>query len=79
MGNDSLFDMRNDPGQKENIIGRHPELVKKMRAAYDEWWESTRPLMVNENAPMSKTKPFHELYKRQMQTKGVPDWEPSFR
>ena len=79
VGNDSLFDMRNDPGQKENIIGRHPELVKKMRAAYDEWWESTRPLMVNENAPMSKTKPFHELYKRQMQTKGVPDWEPSFR
>ena len=32
-----------------------------MRAAYDEFWKETRPLMVNEDAPMSPTRPFHVL------------------
>jgi len=72
--NVALYDMQNDPGQTTNVIAEHPELVQQMRAAYDDWWKKTRPLMVNEDAPMSPTRPFHEWYKQQLETTGIPDW-----
>jgi L-rhamnose mutarotase len=46
-----------------------------MRKAYDEWWKVTRPMMVNETAEMSVTKPYHELYHKQLKEKGIPEWE----
>ena len=73
---DALFDMEKDPGQTTNVIDQYPEIVEKMRAAYDTWWKDTRPLMVNENVPMSPTRPFHELYKKQSETTGIPAWQP---
>lgn len=76
VGENSLFDMIDDTGQKQNVIDRHPQLVAKMRAAYDKWWTKTRPMMVNENAPMSPLRPFHELYNKQLITAGIPDWKP---
>ena len=45
-------------------------------AAYDQWWQETRPLMVNEEAPMSPTRPFHVLYNKQLESTGIPDWKP---
>ncbi len=57
-------------------LAQHPEVVEKMRAAYDAWWKATRPLMVNENVPMSPTRPFHELYKKQLENTGIPAWQP---
>jgi len=47
-----------------------------MRAAYDAWWKETRPMMVNEDVPMSPVRPFHELYKKQLETTGIPEWKP---
>jgi hypothetical protein len=47
-----------------------------MREAYDKFWKEARPLMVNEKAPMSKTRPFHVWYKEQMEKGGIPDWVP---
>ena len=67
--------MQNDPGQKTNVIDDYPEVVKAMRAAYDAWWKETRPLMVNETAPMSPTRPFHVLYKKQLESDGIPMWK----
>ncbi len=79
VGENALYDMRTDPGQATNVIDQHPEVVKAMRAAYAKWWKQTRPLMVNEDAPMSPTRPFHELYKKQLETSGIPNWKaPSF-
>jgi arylsulfatase A-like enzyme len=72
--NVALYDMQNDPGQTTNVIAEHPELVQQLRAAYDDWWKKTRPLMVNEDAPMSPTRPFHEWYNQQLETTGIPDW-----
>jgi arylsulfatase len=43
-----LHDMVQDPGEKQNVIGRHPDLVAEMRSFYDQWWDETRPLMSNE-------------------------------
>jgi hypothetical protein len=33
-------------------------------------------MMVNEDAPMSKVRPFHELYNQQLKLSGIPDWKP---
>ena len=68
--------MEKDPGQKTNIAEQNPDIVAKMKAAYDEFWKATRPLMVNEDAPMSPTRPFHVWYEEQMAAGGIPDWEP---
>ena len=69
-----LFDMEKDPSQTTDVLDQHPEIVEKMRKAYDAWWKETRPLMVNEEAPMSPVKPFHELFKKQTENGGIPDW-----
>jgi hypothetical protein len=33
-----LYDVIADPGQKENVAGRHPETIEKLREAYERWW-----------------------------------------
>jgi arylsulfatase A-like enzyme len=34
-----LYDIRTDPGQRENIAGRHPEVVAELRRRYEKWWD----------------------------------------
>ncbi len=69
--------MQNDPYETTNIIRGHSDVVAEMRAAYDEWWTETLPLMVNENVPNSPTKPFFVLYEKQLKSVGIPLWKPS--
>lgn len=71
-----LFDMETDPGQTKNVIEQYPEVVREIRTAYDAWWKATRPMMVNETAAMSPTRPFHELYEAQLASGGIPEWTP---
>jgi len=74
----SLYDMKADPGQTTDVAGKFPKVVKSMREAYEKFWKDTRPLMVNENAPMSPTRPYHELYEKQLKREGIPPWrEPN--
>ncbi|MCA9049111.1 MAG: arylsulfatase [Planctomycetaceae bacterium] len=78
VNNDSLYDMQTDPSQTTNVIDSHPKVVAEMRTAYESWWRETRPLMVNESAPMSPVQPFHVLYHQQEAAGGIPDWpEPN--
>ncbi|MDP6545382.1 MAG: arylsulfatase [Phycisphaerae bacterium] len=35
-----LYDMTSDGGQKKNIADGNPEVLKKLRAAYEKWWTS---------------------------------------
>lgn len=72
---DSLYDMEKDPGQTTNIIEQNPEIAKEMKAAYDAFWKEARPLMVNEEAPMSPTRPFHVWFEEQQAAGGIPKWE----
>jgi arylsulfatase A-like enzyme len=72
-----LFDMQTDPGQTTNCVDKYPDLVRSMREAYDEWWKQTRPMMVNESAPMSQTRPFHEAFYAQDRAEGIPLWKPN--
>lgn len=76
VGTSALYDMLADPGQTRNVIEQHPEVVTQMRAAYDQFWKESRPLMVNESAPMSKTRPFFVHYEQQLKNGGIPQWVP---
>ena len=33
-----LYDMRADPGQTADVAAEHPEVVARLRAAYEDWW-----------------------------------------
>ena len=33
-----LYDMPADPGQKTDVADKHPEVVARLRKAYDAWW-----------------------------------------
>ncbi len=70
-----LYDIDADPGETKNVIDQHPEVAKKMLAAYDAWWKETRPLMVNEDVPLAKNRPFFVLYERQLVKTGIPAWK----
>lgn len=69
-----LFDMIADPSQTTDISAEHPETVDKMLKAYEAFWKETRPLMINEDAPMSETQPFHVWFEEQTNNGGIPDW-----
>ncbi len=41
-----LYDLSNDPRQEVNIAAQHPELFKRLKGSYDDWFadvSSTRP------------------------------------
>ncbi|MBW6480506.1 MAG: arylsulfatase [Bacteroidales bacterium] len=40
--NTQLFDIKQDPGQNNNIIKYHPEVADKLRTEYDLWWDDIR-------------------------------------
>jgi arylsulfatase len=60
-----LFDVKADPGEKTNLAARRPKVVKELDRAYDRWWDSVQPCLVNEDAVGPKVNPFKELYEKQ--------------
>ncbi|MCA9120186.1 MAG: arylsulfatase [Planctomycetaceae bacterium] len=38
-----LYDIKSDPSQKTNVAARHPEVMQKLTAFYDAWWEELKP------------------------------------
>ena len=73
-----LFDISADPGQKNNIAAQHPEVVKELRAAYDAWWDTLGPLLINEDKPATEPGDYYmqKLYRTQLKEKGIPNWAP---
>ncbi|MFO1489728.1 MAG: arylsulfatase [Kiritimatiellia bacterium] len=70
VNNRQLFDLSADPGEKTNVIDRHPEVAARLRADYEAWWTSVQPQLVNEAAHRTApaVNPFKELYERQFGT-----------
>jgi arylsulfatase len=60
-----LYDVKADPGEKTDVAARHPDVVARLDAAYEKWWDSVQPQLVNENAVGPKVNPFKELYWKQ--------------
>ena len=70
-----LYDIAADPGEENEVAADHPDVVKKMQAVYDAWWEKTRPLMVNESVPNADERPYHVLYEKQLKAEGIGKWQ----
>jgi arylsulfatase len=51
---------------------QHPEVVQELDEAYDKWWESVQPGLVNEDAVGPKVSAFTELYEKQFGRKERP-------
>ena len=34
-----LYDIRADPGQRQDVAARHPDVVAQLRASYEAWWQ----------------------------------------
>jgi arylsulfatase len=66
-----LFDLENDPGETTNALENHPQVAARLEAAYDEWWESIQPDLVNEDAVGPDVNPFKERFWKQF-----PDQKP---
>lgn len=61
-----LFDVKADPGEVTDIAEKHPEIVSKMMADYDHWWDSLKGQVdLNEMAKGPKLNPFAEKYWQQ--------------
>lgn len=75
VGRELLFDMKEDPGQTTNVASEHPEIVERLLKRYDQWWEETVPLMVNEEAEMLPYRPFHVQFQKQADSIGIPNWK----
>jgi arylsulfatase len=71
VNNQELYDLEADPGETTNVIAAHPEVVAKLRATYDQWWDDVQPLLVNEDALGPKINPLKALYWKQFG--GGPD------
>ncbi|MCX6925172.1 MAG: arylsulfatase, partial [Verrucomicrobia bacterium] len=54
-----------DPGEKNNLATQHPDIMKSMEAAYDQWWSSVLPCLENENAKGPTVNSFAKLYWKQ--------------
>jgi len=39
-----LYDIAANPGQKTDVAGEHPEIVKAMRDHYERWWSQVEPI-----------------------------------
>lgn len=60
-----LFDVLDDPGQTKNIAASHPEVVRDLGQAYDQWWSSVQGQLVNEDAIGPAENPFKTMYQKQ--------------
>ena len=76
VNNQELYDIAADPYEEKNVAADYPSIVAEMRAAYETWWSDVRPLMINEDVPFQMPHPNHVRYKKQLQEKGIPDWNP---
>ena len=77
VNNEQLYDISADPNEITDVSANHPEVVKQLRQSYDQWWESVKPMMVNEGLPQVKEHPLHIRYNQQLESKGIPEWAPS--
>lgn len=68
-----LFDLKADPGQRSDVLEKHPEIAKKLAGEFDAWWAECRPLMVNEQANGPTINPFQERYYRQFGGQPTPE------
>jgi arylsulfatase len=76
VNNQLLYDITADPYEKTDVAADHPDIVQRLRKAYDAWWVETVPLMVNEDVPYAPEQPQAVRYEKQLKERGIPNWSP---
>ena len=73
-----LCDISQDRGETKNLIKQYPEVAEKMKAQFDQWWDRTESLLINEGLPRLQAEQhhLHILYNKQLKEKGIPEWAP---
>jgi arylsulfatase len=66
VNNCELYDLGSDPGETQNVIDKFSDEVAEMRRAYDAWWESIQPCLVNEDVPLAAENAFAILFRQQV-------------
>jgi len=49
-----LFDIENDPGEKDNLAHQHPDIAERMRSALRKWRESCRQSLAGKDYSQSR-------------------------
>ncbi len=58
-----LYDLHADPGERRDVSTVHPQVVARLRRAYDAWWADVLPATVdNEDALGPYLNPFAQRY-----------------
>lgn len=76
VNNMELYDVINDPGERENVASENPEVIAKFEQPYNEWWAKSIPLMTNENRTRVNKQPLHVKYYKQLEEQGILEWIP---
>ncbi|MDF1853140.1 MAG: arylsulfatase [Verrucomicrobiales bacterium] len=78
VNNVELYHIETDPSETKEVSAENPEVVAELRKAYQEWWDSTLPFLVNEGLPRVKAdeQPLSLRYEKQLAEKGIPEWAP---
>ena len=53
----SLFDLKNDILCKQDLAAQKPELASKLAAAYDQWWDTLYPTMIQLGGDLGAPEP----------------------
>ncbi len=67
-----LFDVKADPGEMSDVSAQHPDVAAELSTAYEKWWTSVVPMMVNEDASGPKMNPFKTRYLKQFGAEPAP-------
>jgi arylsulfatase len=57
-----LYDIEADPEETRDVAAAHPETVARLAKAYDAWWASVQPDLVNEDAVGPNENPFKTAF-----------------
>lgn len=61
-----LFDVASDRGESTDVAAEHPEIVVRLAAEYDRWWDSVQASLVNENLDGPAENPFKTAFEKQV-------------
>ena len=60
-----LYDIATDPGEKTDVAREHPDIVARLAATYDAWWQDVQKDLVNEDLDGPAENPFKAAYWKQ--------------
>jgi hypothetical protein len=60
-----LFDLWEDYGEQTDLAQKRPEVVESLASEFEKWWQSARPMMVNEEAPLAAENSYWTLFRKQ--------------